>query len=117
MQRSEKECRNPCNENEKKMLCDPNASCLLKDEKFGCQCKSGYTGNGTICTDNCDNYCENKGKCKKDNAFNPYCKCVGSFTGKRCTEKSEFLFISGGITAAVLIIVVIALLVWMICAR
>lgn len=99
------------------MHCDKNAYCLLVEDEFKCQCKPGYNGSGKNCTYVCDNYCDNKGTCATDKLGNPYCKCAGSFTGKRCTEKSEFLFVTGGITVAVLIIVIIALLVWMICAR
>ena len=37
-----------------------------------------------------------QGTCLKDKAGNPYCQCVGSFTGDDCETKSEFAYIAGG---------------------
>lgn len=65
----------------------------------------------------CDGYCENKGTCVKDLRGQPSCRCVGSFIGPHCEDKSEFTYIAGGITATVIFLIVIALFVWMICAR
>ncbi|CAG9836717.1 unnamed protein product [Diabrotica balteata] len=62
-------------------------------------------------------YCENEGTCVKDVRGQPSCRCIGSFTGKHCAEKSEFAYIVGGIAASVILIIFIVLLIWMICAR
>lgn len=67
--------------------------------------------------DVCDKYCDNEGVCVKDIKGQPSCRCIGSFTGKHCTEKSEFAYIAGGIAGGVIFIILIILLVWMICAR
>lgn len=67
--------------------------------------------------DVCDKYCENEGVCVKDIKGQPSCRCIGSFTGKHCSEKSEFAYIAGGIAGGVIFIILIILLVWMICAR
>lgn len=67
--------------------------------------------------DVCDGYCENEGNCVKDVRGQPSCRCIGSFTGKHCQEKSEFAYIAGGIAASVILIIFIVLLIWMICAR
>lgn len=68
-------------------------------------------------TDVCTGYCDNEGTCVKDTRGQPSCRCVGSFTGKHCQEKSEFAYIAGGIAGAVIFIIIIVLLVWMICVR
>lgn len=101
------------------MHCDVNAFCLLIREtgEFRCQCKTGFNGTGHACTDVCLNYCDNKGICLKDIKGEPSCRCSGSFTGKRCTEKSEFFYVTGGIAFGVLLLIIIVLLVWMICVR
>lgn len=67
--------------------------------------------------DVCDNYCQNEGVCVKDIKGQPSCRCIGSFTGKHCSEKSEFAYIAGGIAGGVIFVILIILLVWMICAR
>lgn len=101
------------------MHCDPNAYCLLIPETsdFKCECKPGYNGTGKVCEDVCDGYCENEGHCVKDIRGQPTCRCIGSFTGRHCAEKSEFAYIAGGIAASVILIIFIVLLIWMICAR
>lgn len=128
------------------MHCDPNAYCLLVPETsdFKCECKPGYNGTGKVCTgmavmqtrmyisvllfvtsvmqnelftDVCTGYCDNEGTCVKDSRGQPSCRCIGSFTGKHCQEKSEFAYIAGGIAGAVIFIIIIVLLVWMICVR
>lgn len=68
-------------------------------------------------SDLCLGLCDNEGQCVKDTKGQPTCRCVGSFTGKRCTEKSEFAYIAGGVAGGVIFIIIIILLVWMICAR
>lgn len=119
LQTSVNDCSNPCENNGPEMLCDINAHCLLNKETndFKCECKAGYNGTGKVCTDLCDGYCENEGQCMKDMRGQPTCRCIGSFTGRHCTEKSEFAYIAGGIAFAVVLIILIILLIWMICAR
>lgn len=101
------------------MHCDANAYCLLIPETsdFKCECKPGYNGTGTVCTDVCLGFCDNEGVCLKDSRGQPSCRCSGSFTGKHCTEKSEFFYITGGIAGGVILIIIVVLLVWMICVR
>jgi hypothetical protein len=101
------------------MHCDANAYCLLIPETsdFKCECKPGYNGTGTVCTDVCLGYCDNEGVCLKDSRGQPSCRCSGSFTGKHCTEKSEFFYITGGIAGGVILVIMVVLLVWMICVR
>lgn len=70
-----------------------------------------------LVSDMCDGFCENKGVCIKDIRGNPTCRCVGSFIGTRCENKSDFAYIAGGISVFVILLIVIALFVWMICAR
>lgn len=67
--------------------------------------------------DVCDGFCENSGQCVKDIKGVPSCRCKGSFTGTKCTERSEFAYIAGGIAATVIFIILIVLLIWMICSR
>jgi hypothetical protein len=68
-------------------------------------------------TDVCTGYCDNEGTCVKDTRGQPSCRCIGSFTGKHCQEKSEFAYIAGGIAGAVIFVIIIVLLIWMICVR
>ncbi|XP_042883171.1 sushi, von Willebrand factor type A, EGF and pentraxin domain-containing protein 1-like isoform X2 [Penaeus japonicus] len=116
---SEDECSNPCEVHGEQMLCDSNALCLFISETsdFECRCKPGFNGTGEYCVDNCLNYCENNGVCKKNEDGEPYCVCSGSFTGNRCHLKSDFTYIAGGIAGAVVFVILIVLLVWMICIR
>ncbi|XP_055635764.1 uncharacterized protein LOC129775276 isoform X1 [Toxorhynchites rutilus septentrionalis] len=117
---SKSECTNPCaNISDGQQHCDPNAFCILMPETFDfkCECKPGFNGTGMQCTDVCDGFCENSGQCIKDIKGVPSCRCKGSFTGVKCTERSEFAYIAGGIAATVIFIILIVLLIWMICAR
>lgn len=116
---SKDECTNPCEVNGEKMHCDPNAYCLLNEDtsEFKCECKPGYNGTGYECVDVCLGFCLNEGVCKKDNRGEPSCRCSGSFTGKHCADKSPFFYITGGIASGVVLIIIVVLLVWMICAR
>lgn len=101
------------------MRCDPNAYCLLipENSEFKCECKPGYNGTGKVCTDVCLGFCDNEGVCLKDSRGQPSCRCSGSFTGKHCSEKSEFFYVMGGIASGVVLVIFIVLLVWMICVR
>ncbi|XP_012280254.1 sushi, von Willebrand factor type A, EGF and pentraxin domain-containing protein 1 [Orussus abietinus] len=112
-------CTNPCEMNNDDMQCDVNAYCLLIPETsdFKCECKPGFNGTGAVCTDMCKGYCDNEGLCLKDSRGQPSCRCSGSFTGKHCTEKSEFFYITGGIAGGVILVIIVVLLVWMICVR
>ncbi|KAI5692644.1 hypothetical protein M8J75_014204, partial [Diaphorina citri] len=116
---SKTDCWNPCEMQGSEMHCDTNAYCLLIPETsdFKCECKPGFNGTGKVCTDVCKGYCENKGTCVKDARGQPSCRCVGSFIGPHCAQKSEFAYIAGGIAATVVFLIIIALFVWMICAR
>ncbi|XP_050541159.1 sushi, von Willebrand factor type A, EGF and pentraxin domain-containing protein 1 [Daktulosphaira vitifoliae] len=116
---SKSECWNPCDANVAGKHCDINADCLLIPETsdFKCECRPGFNGTGKVCKDVCENYCENKGTCVKDLRGQPSCRCVGSFIGPHCEDKSDFAYIAGGIAATVIFLIVIALFVWMICAR
>ncbi|XP_032681239.1 sushi, von Willebrand factor type A, EGF and pentraxin domain-containing protein 1 isoform X1 [Odontomachus brunneus] len=116
---SKADCTNPCETSGEEMHCDANAYCLLIPETsdFKCECKPGYNGTGTVCTDVCLGYCDNEGVCLKDSRGQPSCRCSGSFTGKHCTDKSEFFYITGGIAGGVILIIIVVLLVWMICVR
>ncbi|KAL1402727.1 hypothetical protein pipiens_019665, partial [Culex pipiens pipiens] len=118
--KSKEECTNPCaNVSEGQQHCDPNAFCILMPESFDfkCECKPGFNGTGMQCTDVCEGFCENSGQCVKDIKGIPSCRCKGSFTGTKCSERSEFAYIAGGIAATVIFIILIVLLIWMICAR
>jgi len=53
----------------------------------------------------------------KDKFGAAYCQCAGSFTGDDCEQKSEFAYIAGGITGAVIFVIMLVLLIWMICVR
>jgi len=116
------ECTNRCQVEEgETQLCDRNARCLFHpiNNTHSCQCKPGYTGSGETghCKDVCEDRCRNQGKCLKDKLGNPYCQCMGSFTGEDCEQKSEFAYIAGGITGAVIFVILLVLLIWMICVR
>ena len=68
--------------------------------------------------DVCEDYCENGGKCEiPQNAVEPRCVCHSNFYGERCERKSDFVYVAGGIAAAVVFLIVMVLLIWMICVR
>jgi len=129
--RSPDDCTNKCNDakNGQLALCDRNANCFFNkdDLTHSCRCKRGYhnyTGSGEVgdCYDKCfnedkSNFCRNEGICLKDKDGDPYCQCAGSFTGKRCEEKSEFAYIAGGVAGSVIFLILLVLLIWMICVR
>lgn len=116
---SKSDCWNPCEMGAAEIHCDKNAHCLLIPETsdFKCECKPGFNGTGKHCVDLCDGFCENKGTCVKDTRGNPSCRCVGSFIGTHCEDKSDFAYIAAGISGVVIFLIIIALFVWMICAR
>lgn len=117
---SKDECYNPCQDSGEEVLCDANADCLylIEKDEYVCECKSGFNKTDTgDCLDNCNNFCKNEGECKKDNVGMPFCECTGSFTGKKCQTKSQFLFVASGVAGAAVFIIILVLLVWMICLR
>ena len=87
--------------------------------RHNCECKPGYFGTGETgdCTDTCTGRCQNEGICVKDKLGVAFCQCAGSFTGEDCEAKSEFAYIAGGITGAVIFVILLVLLIWMICVR
>ncbi|GBP19642.1 Fibropellin-1 [Eumeta japonica] len=95
----ESDCTNPCESSGSEMHCDTNAYCLLIPEtnEFTCQCKPGFNSTGRECKDVCESYCDNGGECVKNTRGEPSCRCIGSFTGKNCRDKSEFAYIASGI--------------------
>lgn len=123
---SESQCSNRCTDGDQQ-LCDDHALCLFKPQTndYTCECKLGYQGNETSarnrggCTNMCDGFCRNEGTCvgPKTKGGQPYCQCVGSFTGKKCEEKSNFAYMAGGIAGAVIFVIILVLLIWMICVR
>jgi len=119
---SKDECTNRCRVGEGELeLCDRNAICLFhpSNNTHQCECKPGYYGSGETgdCTDTCEGRCQNEGVCVKDKYGVAYCQCAGSFTGEDCESKSEFAYIAGGITGAVIFVILLVLLIWMICVR
>ncbi|KAF4522838.1 hypothetical protein B566_EDAN008100 [Ephemera danica] len=80
-------------------------------------CPPNTSTQGTGSVNVCAGFCENEGVCVKDNRGQPTCRCIGSFTGRHCSTKSEFAYIAGGIAGVVIFIIIIVLLVWMICVR
>jgi len=116
------ECTNRCKVGEGEAeLCDKNAICYFNqaNNTHKCECKRGYVGSGENgdCTNVCEGRCKNQGTCVTDELGNPFCQCVGSFTGDDCETKSEFAYIAGGIAGAIIFLILLVLLVWMICVR
>uniref|UniRef100_A0A914YVY8 Sushi, von Willebrand factor type A, EGF and pentraxin domain-containing protein 1 n=1 Tax=Panagrolaimus superbus TaxID=310955 RepID=A0A914YVY8_9BILA len=107
--------------------CSWNAVCIdFPDDNdvpsFQCKCKPGYRGNGTVCTDACQNFCLNDGKCKKNSIGYVECVCKEQFSGERCeirvkSRSSEITFYIVIVVAGILIFIVIFIVIWMINAR
>jgi len=119
---AKEECTNKCRDGKGETeLCDRNAICLFHpaNNTHRCECKPGYLGSGETgdCVDTCEGRCRNEGLCLKNKYGEAYCQCVGSFTGEDCESKSEFAYIAGGITGAVIFVILLVLLIWMICVR
>lgn len=131
------QCKNPCLVNGKLSMCQVNAYCVLhkKSLSYSCECKPKYKkivveeetkdeqGERVmivkeLCVHVCEDYCQNGGKCDVSLETNkPSCICPVNFYGEKCEKKSEFVYIAGGIGAAVLFLIFIVLLIWMICVR
>ncbi|XP_015790438.1 uncharacterized protein LOC107367263 isoform X1 [Tetranychus urticae] len=130
---SESQCTNPCLVNGKVQLCQANSYCVFHKEtqSYACECKPKYrktypedepdepnASKKEICKYVCDDYCINGGRCSVNTETNrPQCDCPANFFGDKCERKSEFIYIAGGIGAAVLFIILMVLLIWMICVR
>ncbi|XP_076035426.1 sushi, von Willebrand factor type A, EGF and pentraxin domain-containing protein uif [Oratosquilla oratoria] len=116
---SKDECSNPCEVHGERMLCHPNANCILlpNSNDYECKCKDGFNGTGEVCVDNCFGYCQNGGLCDKNERGEPSCTCTGSFNGVHCQDKGYFTYYAGGIAGAAVFIILIVLLIWMICIR
>ena len=74
--------------------CHADADCLNKIGSYNCTCRSGYSGNGTICTDD-DECLDNTDSCHDDavctntkGAYN--CTCNNGYEGDgyNCTGKN-----------------------------
>lgn len=127
---SEAQCTNPCLVNGKVQLCQANSYCVFHKESqsYACECKPKYRkafseeespeDRHEVCLYVCDDYCTNGGRCSVNSETNrPQCDCPANFFGEKCERKSEFIYIAGGIGAAVLFIILMVLLIWMICVR
>lgn len=107
--------------------CSWHAVCIdLPDDNdvpsFQCKCKPGYRGNGTHCTDACNNFCLNDGICKKNHVGFVECVCKENFSGERCEIRfqprtQKIALITAGIGGVVLILIVIVVIIWMISFR
>ncbi|RWS09468.1 uncharacterized protein B4U79_12754 [Dinothrombium tinctorium] len=115
------QCINPCLVDGKMKLCQANAYCVFHKESqaYACECKPKYQLNSEgNCAYVCDDYCQNGGRCEVTLETNkPRCDCPTNFYGDKCERKSEFVYIAGGIGAAVIFIIFLVLLIWMICVR
>lgn len=125
---SESQCTNPCLVNGKVQLCQANSYCVFHKESqsYACECKPKYRKaieedseeRKEVCVYVCDDFCTNGGRCSVNTeTYRPQCDCPANFFGDRCERKSEFVYIAGGIGAAVLFIILMVLLIWMICVR
>uniref|UniRef100_A0A8R1HK39 Sushi, von Willebrand factor type A, EGF and pentraxin domain-containing protein 1 n=1 Tax=Caenorhabditis japonica TaxID=281687 RepID=A0A8R1HK39_CAEJA len=107
--------------------CSWHANCIdLPDENdvpsYECRCKPGYRGNGTHCSDACNDFCLNDGICKKNNIGNVECICKENFSGDRCelrfqSKATRITYIVVGIASVVGILIVIVVIVFMISFR
>ncbi|KAK3593640.1 hypothetical protein CHS0354_025531 [Potamilus streckersoni] len=66
--------------------CHSEAECTNSEGLYNCECKLGFTGNGTYCKDNCAGYCGQNGQCYKNNSGSPLCQCAKGYSGLRCEK-------------------------------
>ena len=122
---SKSDCTNPCNDEQNQTICPVNGLCLFQatNNTHRCECKPGFTpvppeAKDFQCMDKCDNFCKNDGVCKKQKITGePYCQCIGSYTGLQCESQSNFAYIVGGSAGFIVFLILLVLLIWMICAR
>ncbi|CAD6196232.1 unnamed protein product [Caenorhabditis auriculariae] len=107
--------------------CSWHANCIdLPDDNdvpsYECRCKTGYRGNGTHCTDACNDYCLNDGVCKKNALGSVECVCKEYFSGDRCElrqqQKMQKMTMLGvAIGALVTVAILVAIIIFMIYTR
>ena len=75
--------------------CDPNAACTMINEfDYECECKTGFTGNGTVCynENECDDLdaCDSNAACT-DSVGSFECECNSGFVGNgfNCSNIDE----------------------------
>ncbi|XP_078423674.1 uncharacterized protein LOC144696332 [Cetorhinus maximus] len=82
--------------------CGPNASCIQQDGSFRCSCVTGYTWNGSVCTDvnECQSGshdCHSSASCfNSPGSFQCVCKAGHTGDGRNCTDVDECLQNNGG---------------------
>ncbi|XP_041071625.1 uncharacterized protein LOC121293089 isoform X4 [Carcharodon carcharias] len=75
--------------------CGPNASCTQQDGSFRCSCVTGYTWNGSVCTDvnECQSGshdCHSSASCfNSPGSFQCVCKAGYTGDGRNCTDVNE----------------------------
>ncbi|XP_059508606.1 uncharacterized protein LOC125460920 [Stegostoma tigrinum] len=75
--------------------CGANASCILQDGSFRCSCGTGYTWNGSVCTDvnECESGshdCHSSASCSNSpGSFRCVCEAGYTGDGKDCTDVNE----------------------------
>ncbi|XP_038636239.1 neurogenic locus Notch protein-like [Scyliorhinus canicula] len=75
--------------------CGPNASCTQQDGSFRCSCVTGYTWNGSVCTDvnECQSGshdCHSSASCfNSPGSFQCVCKAGHTGDGRNCSDVNE----------------------------
>ncbi|XP_054162289.1 uncharacterized protein LOC128960243 [Oppia nitens] len=107
---------NECSNNELND-CSKHAKCFNDFGTFRCECEQGYEDkfindklkSGRICQTCSPQYCSNKGECFIVNGQRE-CKCKANFIGSKCDIDAEVLGVALGGSVAALIIIIITFL-------
>lgn len=88
---------------------------------YECACKPGFLGDGFNCTDACENFCYNNGRCVKEHS-KVTCECKEHFEGDRCERRvlpssKKVIYIASGIGGVVTVMIICVCVIWMICFR
>ncbi|KAL8626002.1 hypothetical protein ACOMHN_012594 [Nucella lapillus] len=123
-------CSQDVNECERFLPCQNNNTCVNTVGSFTCECGGQYLGDRCEHQNPCNStLCNNGGTCnhtweQTSGTYLPQCSCVDGYQGSRCEQSTQsddddldLVLIIGPLVAAVLLIILIGVIVFVMVAR